>query len=210
MRAWKAAGNWRHDRVGSGDISTTEAGWGGVRCLCQAIASCHYVRSTSFLDAYLTALIIGPEFIDPRLWIPELVGPDCMNAPMETTEHKAVQTVVAEYTRISWCLSETPKDYRPRFIKVDAETYDSSDWSYHFLIATLNFSAKQWRPVIRGHAVTGDIIAPIRKLSDKLDSLISHEETACFKFRAAISALMIPICFRADFSGTQIATRRWL
>jgi uncharacterized protein len=48
----------------------------------------------SGLDGYLTALIIGPRFIDPRQWIPELTGPDALNLPMETIEHRAVQTIV--------------------------------------------------------------------------------------------------------------------
>ncbi len=59
------------------------------------------IWSMSGLDGYLTALIIGPKFIDPRKWIPELTGPDALNLPMETTEHRAVQTIVAEYNRIS-------------------------------------------------------------------------------------------------------------
>ena len=33
------------------------------------------IWSMSGLDGYLTALIIGPRFIDPRQWIPELTGP---------------------------------------------------------------------------------------------------------------------------------------
>ena len=44
------------------------------------------IWSMSGLDGYLTALIIGPRFIDPRQWIPELTGPDALNLPMETTE----------------------------------------------------------------------------------------------------------------------------
>lgn len=40
---------------------------------------------------YLTAMII-----DPREWIPLLTGAEALNAPMETTEHQAVQTIVAE------------------------------------------------------------------------------------------------------------------
>ncbi|MDX0488644.1 UPF0149 family protein, partial [Sinorhizobium medicae] len=45
------------------------------------------IWSMSGLDGYLTALIIGPKFIDPRQWIPELTGPEALNLPMETTEH---------------------------------------------------------------------------------------------------------------------------
>ncbi|WP_028749711.1 UPF0149 family protein, partial [Rhizobium mesoamericanum] len=36
------------------------------------------IWSMSRLDGYLTALIIGPRFIDPRQWIPELTGPDAL------------------------------------------------------------------------------------------------------------------------------------
>jgi uncharacterized protein len=65
------------------------------------------------LDGYLTALIIGPRFVDPRQWIPDLTGPEALNLPAETTEHRAVQAIVAEYNRISASLAETPKDHRP-------------------------------------------------------------------------------------------------
>ncbi|MGZ2402788.1 yecA family protein [Rhizobium ruizarguesonis] len=55
----------------------------------------------SGLDGYLTALIIGPKFINPYQWIPLFAGEGAMALPMETTEHQAVQTIVAEYNRIS-------------------------------------------------------------------------------------------------------------
>ncbi len=90
------------------------------------------IWSMSGLDGYLTALIIGPKFIDPRKWIPELTGPDALNLPMETTEHRAVQTIVAEYNRISTSLSETPKDHRPRFTRIDDQTCDPFDWDVCF------------------------------------------------------------------------------
>ncbi|RWY34455.1 YecA family protein, partial [Falsigemmobacter intermedius] len=41
------------------------------------------------LDGYLTALIIGPRFIDPRQWIPSFVGEGALMAPEHTTEAKA-------------------------------------------------------------------------------------------------------------------------
>ncbi|MBP2449462.1 yecA family protein [Rhizobium leguminosarum] len=88
------------------------------------------IWSMSGLDGYLTALIIGPKFIDPRKWIPELTGPDALNLPMETTEHRAVQTIVAEYNRIAASLSETPEDHRPRFTRIDDQTFDPFDWGY--------------------------------------------------------------------------------
>ncbi|MBW6426138.1 UPF0149 family protein [Rhizobium sp. XQZ8] len=123
------------------------------------------IGSMSGLDGYLTALIIGPKFIDPRMWIAEITGPDALNLPMETTEHQAVHTIVAEYNRISAGLSETPKEHRPRFTKVDDQTFDIFDWDICFLIGT-RYAPRLWQPVLRGHAATGDIIAPIRRLGD--------------------------------------------
>lgn len=149
------------------------------------------IWNMSGLDGYLTALIIGPKFIDPRQWIPELVGPEALNAPMETTEHQAVQTIVAEYNRISSSLAETPKDHLPRFTKVDDQTFDSTDWHVNFLIAT-DFSAKQWRPVIRGHAVTGDIIAPIRDLSDTTKPVSRSQAIAVAEAIVKIRSYFMP------------------
>jgi hypothetical protein len=77
-----------------------------------------------------------PKFIDPRQWIPELTGPDALNLPMETAEHRAVQTIVAEYNRISASLSETPKDHRPKFTRIDNQTFDPFDWDLCFLPGT--------------------------------------------------------------------------
>lgn len=122
------------------------------------------VWSMSGLDGYLTALIIGPKFINPYQWIPLFAGEDAMALPMETTEHQAVQTIVAEYNRISATLGERPEEYRPRFSHI-TNSHDSFDWHTGFLLAT-EFAPRLWNPVIRGHAVTGDIIAPIRALCD--------------------------------------------
>lgn len=36
----------------------------------------------SGLDGYLTALIIGPKFIDPRQWIPLLTGAEANSYPV--------------------------------------------------------------------------------------------------------------------------------
>ncbi|MGM4884456.1 MULTISPECIES: UPF0149 family protein [Rhizobium] len=132
------------------------------------------IWSMSGLDGYLTALIIGPRFIDPRQWIPELTSPDALNLPMETTEHRAVQTIVAEYNRISASLSETPKDPRPKFTRIDDQTFDPFDWISAFCEET-SYAPKLWQPVLRGHAVTGDIIAPIRKLGEAKRKATRHD-----------------------------------
>ena len=46
------------------------------------------------LDGYLTAILIGPKFIDPRLWLGRLVGETALIADADTREHLALQAVV--------------------------------------------------------------------------------------------------------------------
>lgn len=67
----------------------------------------------SCLDVYLTAPIIGQKFIDPQQWIPLLTGPDVLNAPMETTEHQAVQPILAEYTGYRRASRKHPANLAP-------------------------------------------------------------------------------------------------
>ena len=52
------------------------------------------IWSMSGLDGYLTALIIGPRFIDPRQWIPELTGPDARSCPRRWCSRVAAVTSV--------------------------------------------------------------------------------------------------------------------
>ncbi|RWF76656.1 MAG: hypothetical protein EOS26_11685 [Mesorhizobium sp.] len=78
-----------------------------------------------------------------------------------TTEALAVQTLVANYNRISTGLGETLETWRPRFARRNDGSFDTFHWSTAFLLATGN-ATRLWRPVPRGHAATGDIIAPIR------------------------------------------------
>lgn len=149
------------------------------------------IWSMSGLDGYLTALIIGPRFIDPRQWIPELTGPDALNLPMETTEHRAVQTIVAEYNRISASLAETPKDHRPRFTKIDDQTFDPFDWDLCFLLGT-RYAPKLWQLVLGGHAVTGDIVAPIRKLGEAKRNATRQDAVAVAEALVKIRAYFMP------------------
>lgn len=129
----------------------------------------------SGLDGYLTALIIGPRFIDPRQWIPLFVGDKALMAPEGTPEFSAVQTIVANYNRISACLADFPGAFRPKFDDRGNGVWDSIFWTGGFLSAT-EHAPRLWRPVIRGHSSTGDIIAPIRALSSSSKTIAGDAE----------------------------------
>lgn len=70
-------------------------------------------------------------------------------------------------------------------------TYDTMDWRISFLMGT-DFSQKQWRPVIRGHAITGDIIAPIRKLSEALRPASQTDAAAVAEALVKIRSYFMP------------------
>lgn len=134
------------------------------------------VFSMSGLDGYLTALIIGPRFIDPRHWIGLIAGEQAMMALEGTTGALAVQTLVANYNRISTGLAETPQTWRPRLARRKDGTFDAFAWSTAFLLAT-GYAQRLWRPVLHGHPSTGDIIAPIRDTTTA-DSRLDEESAA--------------------------------
>ena len=59
------------------------------------------VLSIEGLDGYLAALLIGPKFIDPRLWMARLFGEAALLADADTQEHLAIQAVAHHHNRLS-------------------------------------------------------------------------------------------------------------
>jgi len=157
------------------------------------------VFSMDGLDGYLTALIIGPRFIDPRQWIGLFAGEQALMALEGTTEALAVQTLVANYNRISTGLAETPEAWRPRFAQRKDSTFDPFEWSTAFLLAT-GFAPSLWRPVLRGHAKTGDIIAPIRDTTGVNSRLNDAGVAAVAKAVVAIRSYFMPKRVKAAHS----------
>lgn len=149
------------------------------------------VFSMSGLDGYLTALIIGPRFIDPRYWIGLIAGKQAMMAPKGTTEALAVQTLAANYNRISAGLAETPRTWRPRLARRKDGTFDTFAWSTAFLLA-ISYIPRLWRPVLQGHPRTGDIIAPIRDATTRDPRLDEAGVAPIAKVVVVIRAHLMP------------------
>lgn len=145
----------------------------------------------SGLDGYLTALIIGPRFIDPRLWIPLFAGDKALMAPQGTPAFSAVQTIVANYNRISACLADFPETFRPKFDDRGNGNWDGIFWTSGFLSAT-EHAPRLWNPVIKGHSSTGDIIAPIRALSSSTKTVGEAERRSVTKAVVDIREYFMP------------------
>ncbi|AUN33890.1 UPF0149 family protein [Niveispirillum cyanobacteriorum] len=73
------------------------------------------VNSLSGLDGYLAAILVGPKFIDPRIWVADLAGENAMMATEGTKDALAMQAIVHHFNTISATMSDAPDQYRPRF-----------------------------------------------------------------------------------------------
>lgn len=73
------------------------------------------VNRLSGLDGYLAAIIVGPKFIDSRIWAAAIVGEQAMMMAEGTLESLAIQAIVQHYNRISMILSDASDLYRPQF-----------------------------------------------------------------------------------------------
>lgn len=108
------------------------------------------------LDGYLTALLIGPKFIDPRVWLGRLLGEDALLAAADTQAHFAVQAVAEHHNRLSETLSQYPYRYRPRFTSHRLGGLDPLFWGLGFA-AGVALAARAWTTVTDprkpGHAL---------------------------------------------------------
>jgi uncharacterized protein len=96
------------------------------------------------LDGYLTAIIIGPKFIDSRLWLAALVGDTAIMAAAETTERVAVQAIVERHNRLSKTPSKRLKLYRPMFKPHRDGGYDPLFWCLGFT-AGIQLAPRPWK-----------------------------------------------------------------
>ena len=115
----------------------------------------------SGFEGYVTALVIGPKFIDPRRWIPLFAGEHALMAPAGTTECAAVQSIAATYNRLSAGLGDFPDLYRPGFIANEDGTWDGLEWVAGFF-AGASQAPRLWKPMLNGYPETRSLIAPIR------------------------------------------------
>ena len=87
------------------------------------------IADLSTLDGYLSALVVGPKFIHPQQFMPEVLGPKAdLSLTAGTEALRAVQGIAAEYNRISSTLSDQPRAYAPRFGSTADGYPDPTPW----------------------------------------------------------------------------------
>lgn len=117
--------------------------------------------SLAGFEGYVTALVVGPRFVDPRRWIPLFAGATALMAPIGTRESAVVQSIAATYNRLSAGMADFPDLYRPRFEPNGDGTSDGLNWVAGFFTAA-EHAPRLWQPMLSGHPETGNLIAPIR------------------------------------------------
>ena len=87
------------------------------------------IADLATLDGYLSALVVGPKFIHPQQFMPEVLDPKAdLSLTAGTEALRAVQGIAAEYNRISSTLSDQPRAYAPRFGRTAAGSTDPTPW----------------------------------------------------------------------------------
>jgi len=102
--------------------------------------------SLAALDGTLTAILIGPKVIDPRLWLGRLVGDAALMAEADTRDHLAVQAVVHHHNRLSATFADRPDQYRPMVNRHPDGGLDLLDWGIGF-IAGIELAPRPWKTV---------------------------------------------------------------
>lgn len=125
------------------------------------------VDRISALDGFLTAILIGPKFLDPRDWIASITGEAALSAPEGTRDHLAVQAIVAHHNRISTTLSEAPETYRPLFEVDPVIGLETTYWLVGF-VRGRDLAKRAWSavhdpssPACRLDADLGDALCPV-------------------------------------------------
>ena len=147
------------------------------------------VDRISGLDGFLTAILIGPRFLDPRDWIAVITGKAALSARETTREHRAVQAIAAHYNRVSIALSETPEAYRPLFDNDPLIGVETIWWFLGFRNGR-DLARDAWVPV-------DDPTSPAYRFYDEMtDALSTMPVTAETAKRAAHAVIGLRNSFR--------------
>lgn len=99
------------------------------------------------LDGFLTALVAGPTFVHPEIWLPSVWGNKHIVQPAGQKGERALQAIVARYNAISTMLANTPDEWAPIFWQRPDGTTVPGDWAEGFLDA-IKLSIEAWVPFL--------------------------------------------------------------
>jgi len=107
----------------------------------------------SMMDGFLTAIVIGPDMIQPSQWIPVLFG---VNSEDDTIgkSHEKMQRIfgllLAHYNILISTFDRNPVDFKPILSDEEQLSEDITiidDWCCGFMV-TYHFSQESWKPLV--------------------------------------------------------------
>jgi uncharacterized protein len=143
----------------------------------------------SDLDGFLTAIVIGPEFIPPSEWMPVIWDDEEPEFESEAEMQTILATIMGRYNQIVTCLESNPDDFDPIFWEGPGGEVIASDWAAGFLDA-IALRRAAWEPMTKDRRAR-ILLAPILFLDD--ESALKEDYVVWEKV-AKEAPRTIPIC----------------
>ena len=115
--------------------------------------------SLSDLDGFLTGIVVGPELILPREWLPVVWGDREPTFGTVEEARSVLGTIMGRYNEIVRALDTAPDDLDPVFWEGPDGQVIVTDWAAGFLDA-VRLRSKSWEPLIR-HGEAGVLMVPL-------------------------------------------------
>ncbi|NTU45587.1 MAG: UPF0149 family protein [Chlorobiaceae bacterium] len=142
------------------------------------------LSSIEMLDGYMTALIVGPEEIDPELWMPFIWDQENDAAPVFSSEEEEKmirELLVRHMNSIAIQFNEAAEEYLPLF---EQYTYNDEeekniaieDWALGFTVG-MELKHESWAPLLLDEE-SAMLVLPmfvLGKITDDFDNLPEEE-----------------------------------
>src|ERR1019366_4869906 len=118
----------------------------------------------SYLDGFLTGIIIGPETIPQSEWAPVIWGGKAPEFESESETWTVLGTIMGRYHEIATCFHSDPDKFEPIFREEPDGEMIIADWAGGFLEA-MELRRMAWEPLF-SHRRAKLLIAPLLILGD--------------------------------------------
>ena len=100
----------------------------------------------SDLDGFLTALVVGPAFIHPEIWMPKVWGNRSRFQDPDLKD-RAIAAILSRYNEISRQLAEEPDQFAPLYWRHDDGRVIAGDWAEGFYDA-MKLNPEGWQEIL--------------------------------------------------------------
>jgi uncharacterized protein len=118
----------------------------------------------SELDGFLTGIVVGPEPVPTRDWLPVVWGGAEPDFPSDAVERTVLGTVMGRYHAIGGGFNVDPAVFEPIFRTTPGGTPIITDWAVGFL-AAVALRRRAWEPLF-SHRRASLLLMPLLILGD--------------------------------------------